>query len=404
MAKVFIEETTLTNIGNAIRSKEGTTALIPVNDMATRIEAISGGGGGDITDEELTIKGNCSYRFSNNGWNWVIDKYGNRMTTDSITRCFHMFEYCDQLDEIPFTLNLDLSKNSDSYDFTYFLNGCSKLTTLPKLNVISPIPMPGSQYASLKINSMFFNCHNLKHIPEDYFDPILPEGYWDKYNSFTDLSGISDYAFGGCYSLRSISPKLLKFKDNNRKTPSSYNSVYYNLVHGCYALDELVGIPINTKTTLTSNCLGSLLDHFLRVKNITFETNEDGTPIVANWKNQTLDIATTYIGYSVSGYTPYLLNYNSGITKDKEVKDDATYQALKNDPDWYTLKIEYCRYNHDSAVNTINSLPDTSQNGVTNTIRFKGTAGANTDGGACNTLTSEEIAIAEAKGWTVTFA
>ena len=40
MAKVFIEETTLTAIGNAIREKEQTTELIPVNDMATRIKAI----------------------------------------------------------------------------------------------------------------------------------------------------------------------------------------------------------------------------------------------------------------------------------------------------------------------------------------------------------------------------
>jgi hypothetical protein len=97
---------------------------------------------------------------------------------------------------------------------------------------------------------------------------------------------------------------------------------------------------------------------------------------------------------------------NSGITADKEVKDDATYQALKNDPDWFTQKLEYSRYNHDSAVATINSLPDTSAYlataGGTNTIKFKGAAGSATDGGAINTLTEEEIAVAIAKGWTVT--
>ena len=103
----------------------------------------------------------------------------------------------------------------------------------------------------------------------------------------------------------------------------------------------------------------------------------------------------------------YILNYNSGITADKEVTDDATYQALKNDPDWFTCDIKYSRYNHDSAVRTINSLPDTSAYlataGGTNTIKFKGAAGSATDGGAINTLTSEEIAVATAKGWTVTF-
>lgn len=45
MAKIFIEETTLTAIANAIREKEGTTELVPVNDMATRIKAIEAGGG-----------------------------------------------------------------------------------------------------------------------------------------------------------------------------------------------------------------------------------------------------------------------------------------------------------------------------------------------------------------------
>ena len=44
MPKVFIEETTLTAIGDAIRDKEGSTELIPVLEMATRISAIEGGG------------------------------------------------------------------------------------------------------------------------------------------------------------------------------------------------------------------------------------------------------------------------------------------------------------------------------------------------------------------------
>ena len=37
------------------------------------------------------------------------------------------------------------------------------------------------------------------------------------------------------------------------------------------------------------------------------------------------------------------------------------------------------------------------------TIKFKGAAGAKTDGGAINTMTEEEIAVATAKGWTVSF-
>ena len=101
-----------------------------------------------------------------------------------------------------------------------------------------------------------------------------------------------------------------------------------------------------------------------------------------------------------------ITSFNSGITADKEVTDATTYAALKNDPDWFTCDVAYSRYNHDSAVATINSLPDTSAylaaNGGNNTIMFTGAAGSATDGGAINTLTQEEIAVATAKGWTVT--
>ena len=76
--------------------------------------------------------------------------------------------------------------------------------------------------------------------------------------------------------------------------------------------------------------------------------------------------------------------------------------------DWFTEKIKYSRYNHDSAVRTINSLPDTSAYlasvGGTNTIKFKGASGTKTDGGAISNLTESEIAVATAKGWTVSFA
>jgi hypothetical protein len=67
----------------------------------------------------------------------------------------------------------------------------------------------------------------------------------------------------------------------------------------------------------------------------------------------------------------------------------------------FTQDYFYSRYNHASAVETINSLPDTSAYG-TNTIKFLGASGSRTDGGAISNLTEEEIAVATAKGWTVT--
>ena len=135
-----------------------------------------------------------------------------------------------------------------------------------------------------------------------------------------------------------------------------------------------------------------------RLKSLTFKTNEDGTPIVTKWKSQTID-TTYYVGYESKAEN--ITDYNSGLTTATQITDDASYQSLKNNPDNWTTLIQYSRYNHDSAVETINSLPDTSAYG-TNTIKFKGASGSATDGGAINTLTEAEIAVAAAKGWTVT--
>ena len=45
MAKIFIEESTLSAIGNSIRAKTGKTDMIPPLSMPTEIESIKAGGG-----------------------------------------------------------------------------------------------------------------------------------------------------------------------------------------------------------------------------------------------------------------------------------------------------------------------------------------------------------------------
>ena len=134
-----------------------------------------------------------------------------------------------------------------------------------------------------------------------------------------------------------------------------------------------------------------------------FDTNADGTPKTAPWKNQSLNL-TNYVGYAQYAY---ILDGRHGFTTATQVSDAATYEALKNNPDYWTADINYSRYNHDSAVETINSMPDTSAylaaNGGTNTIKFMRHSGKLTDGGAIDTLTEEEIAVAVARGWTVAY-
>ena len=205
-----------------------------------------------------------------------------------------------------------------------------------------------------------------------------------------------------CMSLRNIPESFLK--NIYSAGGGSYSQPYYGF-YFCYCLDEIRGMNLNPNIEMTSNLFNYSFDKCSRVKDIIFDCNEDGSSKIIRAKNQSIDL-TKYVGYAQD--TTHILNYNSGITADKRVTDNATYQALKNDVDWWTTDIAYSRYNHDSAVRTINSLPDTSaylaSSGGTNTIKFKGASGSATDGGAINTLTEEEIAVAIAKGWTVTLS
>lgn len=314
-----------------------------------------------------------------------IEKFGNTISTRDLTDADNMFEGFTG-ERIPFDINFKAVQNNTIYASYLFYN-CANLKELPKINNL---------YIYNSTMGLFNSCKSLREIPEDYFDGFT---YSSSTSSYIRFSGM----FYNCYSLRSLPLAWLK---NLPSSSSNTSTFYYEGFYYCYALDELVNIPIPyVGVAFTSNAFNSTFNNCHRLKNITFEANEDGTPIVVQWKSQTIDLSG-YIGYASTGGENYILNYNSGITADKKVGGDISYQALKDDPDWYTTNIAYSRYNHDSAVATINSLPDASAyltaNGGTNTIKFKGASGSVTDGGAINTLTEEEIAVAAAKGWTVT--
>lgn len=420
MAKVLVNESSLTGIANAIRGKNGSTDTYKPSEMAAAITAISGGGepviealsvtsngtytapdgvdgyspvtvnvpqDGSPPESAFVISGDCGVRFANDGWNWFIEKYGNQITTKNILGSNRMFYSCKNLLEIPFDINF--SSSSSSYNFiASIFESCGKLTKLPKLNNVKPFAT----------DHMFSQCYMVRNIPDD-FTSTWDWSYLDGQKN--SHSGNQSWMFYYCYSLRSFPISLISH--GNPYVYNNYNYFYYGFYH-CYTLDELVNLPIPyTNSTWANNAFVYAFNNCCRLKNMIFAMQEDGTPYVMNWKSQTIDLSN-YLGYVQNKVN--VLNYNSGITADKEVTDDASYQALKNDPDWFTTNVAYSRYNHDSAVATINSLPDTSaylaSAGGTNTIKFKGAAGSATDGGAINALTQEEIAVATAKGWTVT--
>ena len=127
MSKVFIEESTLTAIGNAIRGKTGGTELIAPLNMPTEINGISTGGA-TLPEEAFNIKGDCNYRFASNGWNWFINNYGSQVTTNNITNCNQMFYNSNEITTIPFSINC---KPSSVMNCTQMFDGWKQLTALP---------------------------------------------------------------------------------------------------------------------------------------------------------------------------------------------------------------------------------------------------------------------------------
>ena len=369
----------LTNIANAIREKGGTTEKLTLDAMPTAISALSTGGGG-IPDEAFVISGDCSYWDYQGKWDKFITTYANKWSTSNITDAVSMFNY-SKLETIPFELNFDNTTTCSCNNLFY---ACIELKEIGKIVNMCPD----------NINYMFYACNRLRYLPQ--FENInLTQFQAQSYSS-----GIS--VFKECYSLHSIPEDLLK-QLYQPKITSIYRSFFHDNFRDCYALDEIKGLNPQTGT-ITSNLFSGSFNYCGRVKNIIFAVQEDGAPYIVNWRNQVINL-TSLLGYlSRRGD---ILNYNSGITADKEVVDDATYQALKGNPDWFSCNIAYSRYNHDSAVATINTLPDTSaylaSGGGTNTIKFKGESGSATDGGAINTLTEAEIAVATAKGWSVVY-
>ena len=342
--------------------------------------------GPDVSN--ITIKDTPNGLFYNGKWDVLMPYFRNITINPGLWDLNSLFyenhNYTD-LSYITFKMNCNM------YYFggleSVFCN-CSRLTAIPNFDWSST--SIGAPSSGFKVDSIFAGCNNLRTISDTFFSDIPLS---DSYSQ--NIRGTS--MFYNCYSLRKL-PDLSWFDGRNTFISSS-NNIYQWIFYDCQSLDEIVDLPI-LKPANTPTYSG-FEDGFYacsRIKEMTFKTGTGSAPRTdSGWTSQIIDLSQR-VGYAQNNQT--ILGYNSGITADKEVTDDASYQALKNDPDWFTCNVAYSRYNHDSAVNTINSLPDCSSSG-TNTIKFLGASGSATDGGAINTLTAEEIAVATAKGWTV---
>ena len=429
MSKVFINESSLTSIGNAIRGKTGGSELLSVPDgMVAAIESITTGGGSAVLPEELkVISGNVQYMFRSDYATHYVNAFGKQITTKDLVNA-QMFNGNRTIEEVPFDLNIASGYTNNLFD------GCSKLKKIKDINIANPSNTDNS------IEGLFSGCNKLKEIGvirnpmitrlQSTFENCFNLNYFQIEGAVSVNTGIDwvNSIFRCCYGLREVDSSFLKLLRINTNYPcgNGYQSAFYY----CYSMDRIVGlgVPISSSSeTFTKNLYSQAFQHCHRLDELTFETNDDGTPKELYANNQFIDLSYE-VGYcprsrwtvcnivgdikegqSVPNFYDYIQPsasptdiWNYQITADKNTED------YYNHKDSWTEDLLYSRYNHRSMVNTINTLPDTStflaSNGGTNTIAFRDTQGDSSPWGGASNLTEEEIAVAVAKGWTVTFA
>lgn len=378
----------LSAIGAAIREKTGKTELLTLDAMPGEIASITGGGGGcEPPEKALVFSGfNGKYRFAYGVWDWFHEAYYDKFVFEKdFYDCSYMFFKSANLTSIPFSIVF--TGNGNLPNLQSMFEDCINLTH------IADIYNNRDSNQMNYMNRIFYNCYKLRYAP-DITGIVVQQA-----------STRAAEIFYGCHSLRELPTWISDVYStitNNSTSISNTYCLYNGFTSYCVSLDGISNLEVYPGT-MNNNCFSNSFVQNCRLNKLTFKKVLN-SPITVKWRSQTIDL--TSAGWATdSTRKNWILNENSGITADKEVTDDATYQALKDNPDWFSSNVSYSRYNHDSAVETIDSLPDTSAylagTSYANTIKFTGAAGSKTDGGAINTLTSAEIAKATAKGWTV---
>ena len=376
MADYLIKDTTLTNIADAIRAKKSSTDTYTPAEMATAISSIeTGGGGGELTEEDLTFTDDLRYFNYYGRMSKIIKKCGSKMKFNSVDNLSNAFSGNDML-------------NSDFSNWTISLYKCDLTKCFSHQSYITAYPKLQGTVSCLQ--NLFYYSDSIELIPDDLFSAgteFICKQYDDKYD------GIFSY----CWALKKLPLwfKNMTFTVNKDQNYSPYSSVYYNTFQDCHDLKELTLPIFPAPAKLRSNCFDSTFRNVQNMRKFIFAPPPAGNEAVL-WTEQTINLADIDCGY------------DSFTASSKAIYDDETYNLYKNDPDARAKTVEYSFYNHDSALETIKSLPyaqmvDIPHNQLQNVIKFYGKSGEKTDGGAINTLTAEEIAIATNKGWTVSF-
>lgn len=352
MSKVLTDSANYSAIADAIREKNGSSIMYKPSQMADAIIAIpTGGGGNDIIIDVYKIKefeehklGPAIVQLMGKDGTLTLDSSVTDIDAFNNDITDHLFQdLCGSNDQ---NLVIDLNRVQVTSAFLSAIKGsanypgsnCTYMFSGLRNTENYGVTFP-SWVKELKPNTcggMFDNCIT-DTIPE--FDTT----------AMGSSSLVNSYMFQYCMATTipvSIT-KAMKSKGSGQRT--SYYTFYYSGFYYCVNLRKIESLGVELSTGYDNNFYRTF-DECHSLSSFTFEMNDDNSPIEAVWRNQTIDMTKT-----------------SSTT-----------------------------YNHDSMVETINSLPDVS-GGTSNSIKFKGSYGG-------NDLTSEEIAVASARGWTVTIS
>ena len=108
-----------------------------------------------LPNSAFNITGDCTYRFSSDGWNWFIQDYGENITTKDITNASYMFKNSKSLTKIP--LDINLSKTASLEHMFY---GCNELQDIPNVYITGIPTVP------TVVRGIFALCRKIKEIPE----------------------------------------------------------------------------------------------------------------------------------------------------------------------------------------------------------------------------------------------
>lgn len=415
MSKIFIQPETLSAIGNAIRDKAGTTDMISPGNMPQAIMDIpSGGGGGDpiavtLNAEpcELAGAGGKFIMDNRNKLDITVSSAGNYGNTFSAN---DFFAYNDSVSKSNFTYLKFSYYRTDTQKMLlgYVFRNCGTKYMHPfeYINTNTSYPSDSIKIAGDNPYGGFFEgccCLTLVH-------PIKGK------NPFSE--DLNAYAFFQNFMGDFIDPEFVYEVTRKSNNPNGY------MFSNCYRLKEITNISclwVNEDfSTARNGMFDDAFNFCTRCERLTFHTNEDGTPEVTPLNNTTINLTNRFGWGDSMSYNTYdfvgLQNgkygnpYNA-VSNSNKVNDIDSYNAHKDDYYYWAYSPEWSRYNHDRAVETINSLPDTltgcrrvaslgADYTPNNIIKFLGASGSGY-GKAISDLTEAEIAVATAKGWQV---